>query len=146
MPVVHWNPWTELERVEHRLHRVFDLPFPRLFPHGPHTPWQPPTDISETGTAYVLEADLPGMTLQDLSVRLDGTTVVIAGQRQRPHAGRTHQHGRMERSCGPFQRAFTLPAAVRQADVQATYAHGVLTITIPKVDAAWPRQIPVQAA
>jgi len=146
MPVAHWNPRTEFETFEHMLNRALDLPFSRLFDNGHHESWQPCTDISETDEAYVVEVDLPGMTMHDISVRLEDTTVAIAGQRQRAHAGSVKHHARVERPCGTFQRAFTLPTAVQRDAVQATYANGVLTITIPKADAARPRQITVQAA
>jgi HSP20 family protein len=146
MPVASWNPWTEFETFEHVLHRVFDLPFPRLFDNGHHEPWQPCTDISETDAAYVVEVDLPGMTMHDISVQLEGTTVVIAGQRQSTHAESVHHRPRVERPCGAFQRAFTLPTAVQRDAVEATYVNGVLTITVPKADVARPRQITVQAA
>ena len=146
MPVAHWTPWTELETFEHVLNRVFDLPFPRLFDNGHHEPWQPHADVYETDAAYVVEVDLPGMTMHDISVRLEGTTVEIAGKRQSTHSGGVHSQARIERPCGTFQRAFTLPTAVKRDEVQATYANGVLTVTIPKADAARPRQITVQAA
>jgi len=146
MPVAHWNPWTEFETFEHVLNRVLDLPFPRLFDNGPHEPWQPRTDISATDAAYVVEVDLPGMTIHDISVRLEGTTVVIAGQRQSTHAESAKPQARVERPCGTFQRAVTLPTTVKGDEVQATYVNGVLTITVPKADAARPRQITVQAA
>ena len=146
MPVVHWNPWTEFETFEHVLNRVLDLPFPRLFDNGHHEPWQPRSDISETDAAYVVEIDLPGMIIHNISIQLEGTTVVITGQRQSTHSESAKQQARVERPCGTFHRAFTLPTAVKRDEVQATYANGVLTITVPKADAARPRQITVQAA
>jgi len=146
MPVVHWNPWTEFETFEHVLNRVLDLPFPRLFDNGHHEPWQPRSDISETDAAYVVEIDLPGMIIHDISIQLEGTTVVITGQRQSTHSESAKQQARVERPCGTFHRAFTLPTAVKRDEVQATYANGVLTITVPKADAARPRQITVQPA
>jgi HSP20 family protein len=146
MPVAHWNPWTEFETFEPVLNRVFDLPFSRLFDNGHHEPWQPRTDISETDAAYIVEVDLPGMTMHHISVRLEGTTVVIAGQCQSTPSESANHQARVERPCGTFQRAFTLPTAVKQDEVQATYANGVLTITVPKADAARPRQITVHAA
>jgi len=146
MQVVHWNPWTEFETFEHVSNRVLDLPFPRLFDNGHHEPWQPRSDISETDAAYVVEIDLPGMIIHDISIQLEGTTVVITGQRQSTHSESAKQQARVERPCGTFHRAFTLPTAVKRDEVQATYANGVLTITVPKADAARPRQITVQAA
>ena len=82
MPVAHWNPWIDFETFGQVLNPIFDLPFPRLFDNGDYEPWQPRTDISETDAAYVVEVDLPGMTMHDISVQLEGTTVMIAGQRQ----------------------------------------------------------------
>jgi HSP20 family protein len=146
MPVAHWNPWIDFETFEQVLNPIFALPFPRLFNNGHHEPWQPHTDISETDAAYVVEVDLPSMTIHDISVQLEGTTVVIAGQRQSANSESVHQHPRVERPCGTFQRAFTLPTAVQRDEVQATYANGVLTITVPKAEAARPRKITVQAA
>ena len=146
MSVAHWNPWTDFATFEHVLKPIFALPFPRLFDNGYHEPWQPRTDISETDAAYVVEVDLPGMTMHDISVQLEGTTVMIAGQRQSTPSGSIHQHPRIERPCGTFQRAFTLPTAVKRDEVQATYTNGVLTITVPKAEAARPRIITVQAA
>ena len=146
MPVAHWNPWIDFGTFEQVLNPIFNLPFPRLLNNGHHEPWQPRTDISETDAAYVVEVDLPGMTIHDISVQLEGTTVVIAGQRQSANSESVNQRPRIERPCGTFQRAFTLPTAVQRDGVQATYANGVLTITVPKAEAARPRKITVQAA
>jgi HSP20 family protein len=146
MTVANWNPWTELETFERALHRVFDLPLSRLLGNDHHEPWQPHTDVYETDAAYVVEADLPGVTMQDISVQLAGTTVVIAGKRESALPGGVEQHPGVERPCGTFQRAFTLPTAVKSDEVQATYINGVLTVTVPKADAARPRQITIQAA
>ena len=148
MAVAQWNPWTELETFECALNRIFDLPLPRLFGqgNGHYGPWQPRMDVYETPEAYVVEADMPGMTSQDITVQLDGTTVVIAGERKSAHPEAAGNHTHIERLYGPFRRAFTLPTAVKRDEVQATYANGVLTVTVPKADAARPRQITVQAA
>ena len=138
--------YASCETFEHVLNRVLDLPFPRLFDSSHHKSWQPRTDIAETDMAYIVEVDLPGMTIHDISVQLEGTTVVIAGNRHSTPSESVNPQARIERPCGTFQRAFTLPTAVKQDEVQATYAHGVLTITVPKADAARPRHITIQAA
>jgi HSP20 family protein len=146
MTAAHWNPWTELETFERALHRVFDLPLAQLFGNDYHGAWQPRTDVYETDVAYVIETDLPGVSMQDISVQLTETTVVIAGKRESAPAGEVETHARVERPYGAFRRAFTLPTAVKSDEVQATYANGVLIVTVPKADAARPRQIAVQAA
>ena len=146
MTAANWNPWTELETFERALHRVFELPLSRLFDPDHHEQWEPRTDVYETDVAYVVEVDLPGVTMQDISVQLTGSTVVIAGKRESALPGGVEQQPRVERPCGTFRRAFTLPTAVKSDEVQATYGNGVLTVTVPKTDAARPRQITVQAA
>jgi HSP20 family protein len=146
MTVANWNPWSELETFERALHRVFDLPLSRLFGNDDHEAWQPRMDVYETDVAYVIEADLPGVTMPDISVQLAETTVVVAGKRESAVPGSAEPQSRVERPCGTFRRTFTLPTAVKRDEVQATYANGVLTITVPKADAARPRQITIQAA
>ena len=59
---------------------------------------------------------------------------------------RTERVHRYERTYGAFERSFTLPATVDANNIKASYEHGVLTVTLPKVEKAKPRQIPVQAA
>jgi len=146
MAVAHWNPWTELETFERVLNRVFDPPLSRLLSNDQQESWQPRMDVYETEAAYVMEADLPGMTTQNFTVQLEGTTVVIAGERKNIHPETAGKHTRVERLYGPFQRTFTLPTAVKSDEIQANYANGVLTVTVPKADAARPRQVTVQAA
>jgi len=146
MAVAHRNPWTEFETFERVLNRAFDLPLSRLLSNDQPASWQPRIDVYETEAAYVVEADLPGMTAHNFTVQLEGTTVVIAGERKNPHSETAGKHTRIERLYGPFQRTFTLPTAVKSDEVQANYANGVLTVTVPKTDAARPRQVTVQAA
>jgi len=148
MATTTWNPWTELEAFTRELYRAFDRPTSRPFSNGNGTQksWQPPIDVSETDTAYIIEAEAPGLTIEDITVRLEGSTLIIAGERKsaaRPQAeGYTH----MERTFGKFQRAFSLPKAVHMDEIQAAYSNGVLTVTVPKTSAAQTRRIHVQAA
>jgi HSP20 family protein len=86
------------------------------------------------------------MTIEHITVQLEGTTLTIAGERKRAHNGASTSSTYAERTFGPFQRSFTLPTAVQREAVHATYTHGVLTVIVPKADTARPRQIPVQAA
>jgi len=103
-------------------------------------------DVYETDAAYVVEIDLPGVTIHDITVQLEDTTLVIAGERKNAHTGTANGYAHVERTFGTFQRPFTLPTAVQRDEVQATYANGVLTVTVPKADTARPRQIHVKAA
>src|SRR5262245_10322831 len=123
MAVAHWNPLAEVETFERVLNRVFDLPLSRMLSNNHPEPWQPRIDVYETETEYVVEADLPGMTTHNFTVQLEETTVIITGERKstRPETAGKHTH--VERLYGPFQRAFTLPTAVKRDEIQATYAN-----------------------
>jgi HSP20 family protein len=103
-------------------------------------------DIYETEAAYVIEADLPGMTAQDITIQLEDTTIMIAGERKNARTATSDMYAHAERAFGPFRRTLTLPSAVQRDEAQATYTDGVLTVTVPKSDSARPRQITVQAA
>jgi HSP20 family protein len=146
MATTTWNPWTELEAFTRDLHRAFER---STAPSGQQSNgyqhlWRPAMDVSDTEEAYIIEADVPGLTIADINVQLEGTTLTISGERRAttPQGGRvTHA----ERSFGPFQRTFTLPTAVHTEAIQAAYSNGVLTVTVPKVDAVRTRRINVQA-
>jgi HSP20 family protein len=103
-------------------------------------------DVSETDVAYSIEADVPGLTIQDITVQLEGTTLVITGERQSTprQEGRHYTHS--ERVFGKFQRTFSLPVAVNADEIQAAYTNGVLTVTIPKASTARTKRINVRAA
>ena len=146
MAVINWNPWTEFETFTRELSHVFDLSLPGVFSSGDQASWQPRMDVHETDAAYIVEADLPGITIDDITVQLADTTLTIAGERKRTHTGTAQSYTHVERTFGTFQRAFTLPTAVQRDEVHATYTHGVLTVTVPKADTARPRQVPIQAA
>lgn len=146
MALVQWNPWTELETFKHHFNRLFDTPMSNPFGNGDSALWMPRLDIQETDSAYVVEADLPGMAIEDIDVQIDGTTLSITGERK---AEKTHEAGsatHSERVFGRFRRVFTLPAAVKVDEVDAKYTNGVLTVTVPKSEAARTKRIAIQAA
>jgi len=148
MATTSWNPWTELEAFTRGWQHVFDQPAssPESKGNGQQESWKPCMDVSETDAAYLIEADAPGLTIQDINVRLEGSTLIIAGERKSvaplQAAGYTHT----ERTFGKFQRTFSLPKAVNMDEIQAAYSNGVLTVTVPKASAAQTRHIPIQAA
>lgn len=146
MAAEHWSPWTEFETIKRELNHIFDLSIPSPFGAGHDASWQPRLDVYETDAAYVVEADLPGMRIEGIIVRLEDTKLVITGERQSTHPETSNSYTHVERTFGPFQRTFTLPTAVQMDEVHATYTNGVLTVTVPKADSARPRQITVQAA
>lgn len=91
------------------------------------------TDIQDTGDAYVLEADLPGVKKEDIHIDIDGDYLSITAQRSASREQKDEQGSyiRCERSYGSFSRSFDI-SAVRAEDITAAYDNGVLTLTMPK--------------
>jgi HSP20 family protein len=107
-------------------------------------PWSPAVDIYETENELVLRADLPDVKLENIDVRVENETLTIKGERRFEQQENTKGFHRIERSYGTFVRSFSVPATVENDKVAASYKDGVLTVTLPKKEAAKPRQVKVQ--
>jgi HSP20 family protein len=107
--------------------------------------WVPPVDIFEDAEAIRIMAEVPGLKPEDVKISVEGNVLTIQGTKQQVAEERTERVHRYERAYGAFERSFTLPSSVDANAVKASYEHGVLTVTLPKVEKAKPRQIPVQA-
>jgi HSP20 family protein len=107
--------------------------------------WSPPVDIYETDDALVMKAELPGFGKDDIHIELKDHTLVIKGERKREDEVKEGSYHRTERVYGAFQRSFMLPTTVDQEKVKAAYKDGVLELRLPKVQAAQPKRIAVNA-
>ncbi len=107
------------------------------------TQFSPACDVQETKAHFVMNFDLPGVKKEDISIDLDGSTLKVSGERKFEAQSETNLGQRFERSFGRFERAFSLPAEVDSDKVEAQYENGVLTLVLPKVDAAKARKIKV---
>lgn len=105
------------------------------------------TDIRDTGNAYVLEADLPGMKKEDIHIDIDGDRLSISAQRNssREEKDSAGNYIRCERYSGSFSRSFDI-SGIRSQDITADYTDGVLTLTMPKKEAEVPssRRLEIQ--
>jgi HSP20 family protein len=106
-------------------------------------PWSPPVDIVETEDALMLKADLPDVRIEDIDIRVENNTLSVRGHRKFEKDEKVKGYHRIERSYGDFVRSFALPSTVDTEKVAAGYNNGVLTITLPKKEAAKPRQVKV---
>lgn len=107
-------------------------------------PWSPAVDIAETENELVLKADLPDVKLEDIEVRVENQTLTLRGERQFAKDEKTRGYHRIERNYGNFVRSFTVPASVDSEKVAAEYKNGVLTVKLPKKEAAKPRQVKIE--
>jgi HSP20 family protein len=106
-------------------------------------PWSPAVDILDTEDALVLRADLPDVKPQDLDVRMENNTLTLSGKRSFDKDETVKGWHRIERSYGEFVRSFQVPPTVDTDKVGADYKNGVLTSSLPRKEAAKPRQVKV---
>jgi HSP20 family protein len=106
--------------------------------------WDPPMDVYETAARYVVTAEVPGLTREEIELAIQDGRLIIRGVRAAagPEAAAHHYH-QLERGHGSFQRTFEFLDAVDQNGITADLRNGVLTITLPK-QASPPRRIEVQ--
>ena len=104
-------------------------------PDAPRADWRatisPPIDIQETDAAFILIAELPGMTDRDFEIALHGGCITLRGRKPRSaRYGGTPRFG--ERCFGSFSRAFALPDSADANRITAEFDHGLLAVTIAK--------------
>ncbi|MFC1834384.1 Hsp20/alpha crystallin family protein [Thermodesulfobacteriota bacterium] len=142
--------WDELLKLRGEFDNLFDVFSPstrqplgdlwrdsRLFPL---------MNVSEDAESFLVKAEIPGMEIADLDIKIEGDTLSVKGERKpEKFAGEVSYH-RRERACGAFQRSITLPKPVDSEGVNATYRNGVLYITLPKARAIQPKQITVETS
>ncbi len=106
-------------------------------------PWYPAVDIAETENEIVLAADVPGVKMDDIDIKVENGTLTISGKREFQKQEEKGGYHRIERSYGSFQRVFTLPDSVDTEKVEASYEDGVLKVVLPKKEVAKPKTIKV---
>ena len=112
---------------------------------GFEAPSWPLTNVCEDADHVYVEAELPGLKLDDIEVTVHGKDLVLAGERKLPERENVQYHLRDVRG-GKFEKRLRLPVAVDAEKVAAILQHGILTITLPKAQSARPRRIEVRPA
>jgi len=127
-----WDPFRDLLALQEQIGHIVGTDAPG---------WTPPVDLYETSGAFVLTAELPGLTRDDIDIHAEETRIVIRGER----AGHVpcEQYHRVERGHGRFSRAFMLPEPIDIEAVTADLKDGLLTITIPKAGGRGARRVDV---
>ena len=130
------DPFSGLRLFEDAVTRLMSEP-------RANRPWSPSVDIFETEDALTLKADLPEVKIEDIDVRVEHQTLTLRGQRKFEKEENIKGYHRIERSYGEFVRSFAVPSTVDTEKVQADYKNGVLTIQLPKEEAAKHRQVKI---
>ena len=131
--------------------RGFDpfMMFDDLFAPGPSAGsvagWQPAVDIHETGEAAFLQMEVPGIKSEQISIEVDGRHLTVRGEKAAAADGEGCSICHRERRYGQFERTFELGFQVDRDRIEAACEQGVLTIRLPKSEAAKARRIEVRA-
>ena len=105
----------------------------------------PKVDISETGDAYLLEADLPGIAEKDLNVKVENDVLTISSETKAEENKKDKSYLVRERSSRSFVRTFVLPKDADKDNITAEFKKGVLYLSMPKSEAAKPRNIEIKS-
>jgi HSP20 family protein len=150
------DPFALLGTLTSELDRAFDEPFglaPRWFSSPAmkefsEALWSPEIDVFERDNRLVTKVDLPGLGKDDVKVEVADGYLAISGERKSESEETKDNVYRRERAHGNFYRAVVMPEGVKPEDVLATFADGVLEVSvpIPKRPAAEARKIEVKAA
>jgi HSP20 family protein len=92
----------------------------------------PSVDIVEDEKSYIVTAELPGMEANDVEVTLDGSNLIIRGEKQNETKTEDKNYHLTERTFGSFERSFFLPEGVDKDAIAASVEKGVLMVTLPK--------------
>ncbi len=134
-----WNPIHEMDELFHnRLASV-------LGGEGLQSvAWSPVVDIEESAEAYIIRAELPGLSKEKVKVTVENGVLTLSGERDLERRVETKTFHRVERSHGTFTRSFTLPDDVDAESVVANFKDGLLEIQIAKREEALPKSIEVR--
>jgi len=137
MSLTHYDPLASL--------RVFEDAFTRMVNEPRATrPWSPAVDIYETENELVLKADVPDVDPKEIDVRVENQTLTVSGERKFEQDKESKGFHRIERSYGSFVRSFAVPNTFDTEKINAGFKNGVLTVTLPKKEAAKPRQVKIE--
>jgi HSP20 family protein len=136
------NPWADFERMRRELDAIFQSSGAESAGRAGATVF-PALNISEDSGHLYVRAEIPGVPASEVEISIEGDTLTIRGERNTCSTEEKHSYHRRELESGRFSRAITLPAKVQVDRIEAKAANGIVTIILPKAEAAMPRQIKV---
>jgi HSP20 family protein len=144
MALVRWEPFRELAALQNEMGRWMNQLSGGVggtMGNGQSSTWLPAVDVWETDKELVLSFDLPGIPEDKIAVELDDSVLTVSGERERTQERADDRFYRFERRFGQFSRSVTLPAGVKEDQIQADYKDGVLEIHVPKPEEQTPKRI-----
>jgi HSP20 family protein len=137
-----WEPFRELDELQRRTGELIESVWSGGTRAGDDLPWVPAVDIEETDDAWIIEAELPGVSRKDVNVEVRDDELAIVGEiKERERKGILR---RRTRSVGRYEFRVTLPGPISADDLSANLSDGVLTVRVPKPEPARAQRIEVQ--
>lgn len=143
-PTLYRNPFNELEQMRRRMDLLTGNLFGGVPQQAAASGVYPALNLTEDKDNYFIRAELPGLKQADLDIQATGKSISISGQKTIAPEDDNAKYHRREREAGKFSRIIDLPDNINTEKVEAALANGILTITIPKAEAAKPRQITIR--
>ncbi len=146
MAIVKWEPLKDLVTLQDRMNQFLS---DTLNNHETENgrlvqDWVPSVDIYEDSDAIQLHAELPGMNLKEIEVKVANNILEIKGEKKIEKQEKKENYHRVERVFGRFARSFRLPVTIDQEKIRAKYDQGILTLTLPKREETKPKNITVE--
>ena len=150
MAIIRWEPARrggELHSLQREFNRLFGTVFDsQTGVAAPARRWVPAVDLVEQDSSYVLRADLPGLSEDDVKIEVSDHVLTVSGERSAQHEERKDGYYRLERSSGSFSRSVRLPQGVQPDAIEASFANGVLEVRIPKPEQPQPQRVEIKPA
>ena len=152
MAIVRWDPfWNRsypvgLGSIQHRMNRLFDSFSNSVDDEDRTVVWSPRVEVTEVEDHYEVTAELPGMNREDVKVELNNDVLTISGEKNSMHEKKDRTVHLCERTYGSFSRSFQLPNQIDAGKIVANFKDGILTLSLPKIEEAKPKQIEIKVA
>lgn len=144
MTLVRWSPWRDIMSVQDEMNRLFNGLAKRRGDYGAGEEWVPAVDISETDEGFIVTADVPGITSEDIKITVSNNVLTLRGEKKNVREESKENFHRVERVYGSFERTFSLPSSVDSDNIRASYRNGVLEVKLPKSKEAKPQEIKIE--
>jgi HSP20 family protein len=141
--VARWDPFRDVVTLREAMDRMMEDGYTnrRQMPESRERHFRLPIDAYVTPEDIIVMANMPGIRPEDVEILLEGDTLTIRGERPAPLENVNYVI--QERNYGPFQRTLNINVPVDADKAEAKFENGLLTLTIPKAEAAKPKQIRV---
>jgi HSP20 family protein len=146
MNLMRWEPFRDSGDFFRSMSRPMFSRWPGLFGEDFTTKfeWSPAVDIKETDKEYLVTAELPGLSREDVKVTLEDSVLTIEGERRQEKELKDERIHRIERYYGSFCRSFTLPDDAKAEGILAETREGVLSIHVPKMEIAKAKAVQIK--